>query len=59
MTRTDIVTNVARILGWVGSPLLIKWGLDAESSEAVLGGAAALVGTAVWFFFYVRNKKAA
>ena len=59
MTASDIVQNVVRILLWIGTPLLIKWGVDADSTTAILTGLGGLIGNGIWWFFWARNKPAA
>lgn len=56
MTNADLIQQIARILALIFTPLLIKWGIDSESAAAIVTGAAGLVGSLVWWFFWVRNK---
>lgn len=56
MTSSDFVQNLIRILLWIGTPLLTKWGVDADSTLAILTGIGGFLGNAIWWFFWMRNK---
>ncbi len=56
MTNADLAQQIIRILLYIGSPLLVKWGIDAESTTAILTGAGTLIAAVAWWFFWNRNK---
>lgn len=51
MNKQDLIQQGVRIVGWVLTPLLIKYGVDEHSAGAIAVGAGTLLGVAGWWLY--------
>ncbi len=58
MNATIIAAITRHLLTAVGGGLAVKYGIDGESMNAIVGGASALVGVA-WSLYDKRKAQAA
>jgi hypothetical protein len=52
MTQTDWIQQLVRIMGYFLTPILIRWGLDAENTTILVAGVGTGVGLLAWWGYW-------